>query len=214
VTVSLLALQDANDWTAATVDWDAGGGAVTFTPSSAVRDALGWTFECLQFLVDEGDPGPSWSFAADGAGGAVITITTTNSWSAVVSATAQSYMGWSGVYASGTTFAGSSSAATTFAPAMALSWGAYRRGMRWEAQAAAAGAMGGDALAVGVRRPVMQGAGSPAEAFRLAELALVARHPRTALVWDGSVVISVSVGQITREPARPLVYRLRLEVLA
>lgn len=213
MTVSILAVDSTDDWTTAEVDFDDGGGAQTFTPSSDVHNALEWLVEFLDWFGNTFAETPAWSQATDGAGGGVLTFTTIGSYSATATAAAQSLVGLSAVY-SGSTFAAASAAASTLSPAMPLSWGAYRRGLTWEAARSGAGTTGGDALGVGVRRPVLAGAGSPAEAFRLAEIARASRHPRLVTVYDGTTFVEASVGQITRDRTRPAVHRLALEVLA
>lgn len=214
MTVSILAVDSTDDWTTAEVDFDDGGGAQTFTPSGDVHNALEWLTEFIDWFDSTFGEIPSWSQATDGAGGGVLTFTTIGSYSATATAAAQSLVGLSAVYGSGSTFAAAGAAASTLSPALPLSWGAYRRGLTWEAARSGAGTTGGDALGAGVRRPILAGAGSPAEAFRLAEIARAARHPRLVTVYDGSTFIEASVGQITRNRTRPGVHRLALEVLA
>lgn len=123
----MLSIRTSDDWSAATVTFDDGGGPVAINIGADSRSA----YDAMTQIVDEAAVNHggswSWSWAAQSDRGALITITAGVAVSATFNAAAQSLLGFSASYGSGTTIAAASSAKGTLDPAVQLSvrgaWG-------------------------------------------------------------------------------------------
>lgn len=213
MSVRLIAIDNRDAWTAATVTANPGAGAQTFTPSASVYNALQWLQEFVAWFGSAFSDTASWSFAANADHSAVIVVSVDQVYTWTASSSAQSLLG----IASGASSAEFEldGAKTTWADgSRSLAFGAYRNALTWDDASSGTGASGGSSLGAGVKRPILSGLTGARGAWRLSEISRAARSPRSITIYDGSTFVAMSLGAATRQRSRPGIYRIEFEVLA